>query len=96
MKEVIIRLIKDDIKNTQLITGLTGLGISADHYILHTSDVIFELTGVESFYLSEEVYRGYFELIKQHLETAPDVSIDFFAESLYSYLYSFTPETISQ
>jgi len=93
LKEVIICLIKDDITNARLISGLQALGITADNYILHTSDVIFELSGIDSSHLSEEIQRGYYSLINRHI-CEPKLGVDRFAESMYNYLCSFSPKTI--
>jgi hypothetical protein len=44
-KDLIIRLIKDDIINTKLVNGLDKLGLFSDDYILNLGDTVFRLFG---------------------------------------------------
>lgn len=57
--KLIISLIKDDLLNTKLISGLKGMGIDAERYLLGISDVVFELMGIEQ---EEALFQYYLEL----------------------------------
>lgn len=58
-QEIIIRLIKDHLVNTRLITGLYNLGVYADDYQLHLSDTIFKMLGIPD--ENEELYLVYLD-----------------------------------
>ena len=60
-KEIIIALIKDDIKNTRLVTRLNQLGLEASNYHWNICDVIFKLLGFEDTLQTEETYQYYIE-----------------------------------
>jgi hypothetical protein len=47
-EELIIRLIRDSLINTKLISGLNALGLMADDYSLFLGDTIFLLMGFEA------------------------------------------------
>lgn len=44
-REIITKLIKDDLTNNQLIDGLNTMGLEADHYHLYLSEIIFDMVG---------------------------------------------------
>ena len=60
-EELIIRLIKDCLINTKLISGLNSLGLLADDYTLGTSDTIFKLMGFEASKQSDFIYEKVFK-----------------------------------
>ena len=60
-KELIISLIKDDLRNTKLVNGLNKIGLKADDYYLHLSDTIFELMGFEDTPQTETLIEFYYE-----------------------------------
>jgi hypothetical protein len=47
-EELIMRLIKDSLINTKLISGLNSLGLIADDYTLFLGETIFLLMGFEA------------------------------------------------
>jgi hypothetical protein len=47
-EELVMRLIKDSLINTKLISGLNSLGLIADDYTLFLGETIFLLMGFES------------------------------------------------
>lgn len=60
-KELIISLIKDDLRNTKLVNGLNKIGLKADDYYLHLSDTIFNLMGFEDNSQTEALIEFYYE-----------------------------------
>jgi hypothetical protein len=68
-KELVISLIKDNLINLKLITGLNHLGLIADDYYLGLGDTIFKLMGFEaseqSDLIFETVFMGNSEKIAQ-------------------------------
>lgn len=66
-KELIISLIKDDLINTKLISGLENLGIDAELYLLGISDAIFVLMGIDDSKKGEKLFEYYLEL-RQEVE----------------------------
>jgi hypothetical protein len=46
-KSLILSLIKDDLINTKLVSGIESLGIDAGLYLLGISDAIFVLMGID-------------------------------------------------
>ncbi len=71
-KELIISLIKDNLKNTRLVIGLDKLGLDSGKYHLQLSDTIFKLIGFKSDEHEEKVFEEY---IKASMKVA---SIDIF------------------
>lgn len=68
-KEFILHMIKDDITNIRLVTGLISLGLDASHYHLYLSQTIFSLMGfIENQEQDEELFEEYCELSKKALE----------------------------
>ena len=61
-KSLILSLIKDDLINTKLISGLENLGIDAGLYLLGISDAIFVLMGIDNDEQGEELFEYYLEL----------------------------------
>ncbi|MCC6372358.1 MAG: hypothetical protein IT236_15245 [Bacteroidia bacterium] len=61
-KNLILSLIKDDLINTKLISGLENLGIDAGLYLLGISDAIFVLMGIDDGKKGEELFEYYLDL----------------------------------
>lgn len=60
-KELIISLIKDDLRNTKLVNGLNKIGLKADDYYLNLSDTIFQLMGFEDNSQTDALIEFYYE-----------------------------------
>jgi hypothetical protein len=60
---LILSLIKDDLTNARLVSGLNDLGLDAGKYYLHLSETIFSLVGLEDIEHNEEVWEEYFRMI---------------------------------
>lgn len=60
-KNLILRLIQDDILNTRLVNGLQNLGIDASPYCLHLSDSIFYLLDIKD----ETCFKKYMSHTKE-------------------------------
>jgi hypothetical protein len=67
-KQLILSLIKDDLINTKLISGLENLGIDAGLYLLGISDAIFVLMGIDDSEKGEELFEYYLELRDSKIE----------------------------
>lgn len=61
-KQLILSLIKDDLINAKLISGLENLGIDAELYLLGISDSIFVLMGIDNSKKGEKLFEYYLEL----------------------------------
>jgi hypothetical protein len=61
-KQLILSLIKDDLINTKLISGLENLGVDAGLYLLGISDAIFVLMDIDDSKQGEELFEYYLEL----------------------------------
>lgn len=71
-KQLIIRLIRDSLINSKLISGLNALGLHADNYTTFLGDTIFLLMGFQSHPQSDLIFENVF------LKNAEKVrSIDF-------------------
>lgn len=89
-KKLILSLIKDDLINTKLVTGLNQAGLNADHYFLHLSDTIFKLMGFEDNDETETILEQYIELskkamildISQSKEPMDDLALQIYTEIL--------------
>lgn len=56
-KNLILRLIRDDLTNTKLVSGLNNLGLDADLYNLYLGETIFSLMGFQENEQSDIVYE---------------------------------------
>lgn len=61
----ILTLIENELTNSKLIFTLQNIGIEAGGYFTDTSDVVFVLIGIRKENRTEELYKKYFDLIKQ-------------------------------
>ena len=57
-KELIISLIKDDLTNIRLISGLETLGLDSGKYYLSLSEIIFSIMGISD----ENIYKKYLKM----------------------------------
>ena len=58
-------LIESDIVSSKLIFTLNDIGIDANDYLTDISNVVFVLIGIRKENRTEELYKKYFDLIKQ-------------------------------
>jgi len=61
----VLTLIENEITNSKLIFTLQHIGIDASDYFTDTSQVVFVLIGIRKENRTEELYKKYFDLIKQ-------------------------------
>lgn len=61
----ILTLIESELTNSKLIFTLQNIGIEAGGYLTDTSQVVFVLIGIRKENRTEELYKKYFDLIKQ-------------------------------
>jgi hypothetical protein len=61
-KALIILLIRDDLINSKLVYGLGDIGLNADEYLLHLSDTVFKLMGLDS---TDQLTEHYLELTQR-------------------------------
>ena len=88
-EQVILSLIKDDLINTKLISGLENLGIDAGLYLLGISDAIFVLMGIDDGKQGEELFEYYLELRDSKIECFDlkrSYEIDSFSKEIYHLL----------
>lgn len=64
-KKQILTLIESDLLSFKLILTLNTIGIDASNYSTDISKVVFTLMGITKKRRTEELYRNYFELIRQ-------------------------------
>lgn len=64
-KELILSLIRDNLINTKLTSGLGDLGLVADDYTLHLGDTIFKLMGIPPSEHSDWLFENVFITISE-------------------------------
>ena len=64
-KELIISLIKDNLINTKLTSGLNDLGLIADDYTLNLGDTVFKLMGFQPSEQSDLIFEKVFITISE-------------------------------
>jgi hypothetical protein len=65
-KKLILSLIKDDLINLKLVSGLLDqIDLNAENNFLHLSKTIFHLMGFEVSKQNEKLYQSYLKLIKK-------------------------------
>lgn len=64
-RKQILTLIENELTNSKLIFTLQNIGIEAEEYFTDTSHVIFVQIGIRKENRTEELYKKYFDLIKQ-------------------------------
>jgi hypothetical protein len=89
-KELVIRLIKDNLINLKLVYGLNHLGLIADDYHLNLGDTIFKLMGFEaseqSDLIFETVFMGNSEKITQIAISGSKDELDLLSMEIYNEL----------
>ena len=60
---LIIRLIKEDLKNYRLVKGLNALGLTASEYLLDIVYVVFRLMGFKEGQINDDLNQFYVKLI---------------------------------
>ena len=88
-KSLIIRLIKEDLKNYRLVKGLNDLGLTSSEYLLDIAYVVFRLMGFEEGQIDDDLHQLYV-MLTNNLEIDelgdPDLldqfSVNIFAELL--------------
>ena len=63
-KELIISLIKDDLVNSKLLSGLIDIGLDPGNYFLHLSETIFKLVGFEDNMVTDDIFAYYLRLVE--------------------------------
>jgi len=61
-EQLIISLIKDDLINTKLVSGLGALGLNADNYYLHLGNTVLNLMGFAHGREREAIFEHYISL----------------------------------
>lgn len=86
-KELILRLIKDDLINTCLIDSFETIGFYSDDYRLHLSDTLFKVMEIDD--ANDELFESYLEKTSEvaDLTIIKDKKIlEKRAEQVYSFL----------
>jgi hypothetical protein len=85
-KRLIINLIKEDLKTTHLISGLSNLGLEAGKYSPNLGHTIIDLMSFQEEDLNEKLHKTYSDnlsLLAQHtIFESPD-KLDFLAQVLF-------------
>jgi len=88
-KKLILNLIKDDLKNTKLVSGLTELGLDSGKYYLNLGETIVSLMGLDDKQLDEKLWESYSDCISRVADAdifdSPE-KLDFFAQAVYLHL----------
>jgi hypothetical protein len=87
--ELIRSLIKDDLINSRLVSGLNDLGLDSGKYYLHLSETIFSLLGLKDIENGAEIWEEYFFLVEKasKIDIAGNPEqLDNLAEDIYSTL----------
>ncbi|MBI2271096.1 MAG: hypothetical protein HYU69_12190 [Bacteroidetes bacterium] len=89
-KKIILSLIKDDLTNTKLVSGLNALGLNADDYNLYLGEKILSMMGFEESEQSEMVYEKIYlamgEKVKEIDITESKEKLNELAEEIYDEL----------
>jgi hypothetical protein len=86
-KELIIRLIKDDLLNQRLISNFKSIGFYSDDYHLNLSETIFKIMGIDD--SNDEILEQYIRKNDLLVRSRRFKNSPFFektAESIYEYL----------
>jgi hypothetical protein len=59
-QELILALIRDNLINMKLVSGLNALGLIADDYYLNLGDTVFKLMGFEASEKSDLIFENVF------------------------------------
>ncbi len=61
----ILTLIESELTNSKLIFTLQNIGVESSFYLTDTSQVVFALIGIRKKDRTDELYKRYFDMIKQ-------------------------------
>lgn len=61
----ILTLIESELTNSKLILTLQNIGVESSFYLTDTSQVVFALIGIRKKDRTDELYKRYFDMIKQ-------------------------------
>lgn len=89
-RKIIISLIRDDLTNYRLVSGLDSLGLESDYYYLYLSETIFALMGFEENKKTEKILEVYMELTEKvnRINMAEfNTQVDILAEEIYDKLF---------
>ena len=64
-KQLIISLIKDDLTNIRLVSGLSKLGLDSGNDYLHLSQTFFTLMGFKENAQTDKLHKEYFKHAKK-------------------------------
>ena len=89
-EELLIRLIKDSLINTKLISGLNSLGLIADDYTLSLGDTIFLLMGFsaseQNDFIFDNVYLTNAEKVNEMKSPLSPEELDSLSKEIYNAL----------
>lgn len=93
MKKQILTLIESDILNFKLVLTLNNIGVDASNYSTDISKVVFKLMGITKEQRTEELYRKYFDLIRQveYLDLRNKVEKSRLSLKIYNHLLTEVP-----
>ncbi|MGV3612332.1 MAG: hypothetical protein ACO1N0_15345 [Fluviicola sp.] len=72
----LIKLIEADIINMKLVSSLNDIGIDLSIYSLNIESLILKNMGIKKHLRTEELYKRYFELLKQGKKIHPTNKAD--------------------
>lgn len=87
MKNIILSLIKDDIRHTRLVDGLNALGLPAHEHCLHLPEIIFSLMEIDHKRFADELMQGYFGMVRKKVDQHNENQL---ANNIYEYLNAFS------
>ena len=91
-KELIIKLIKDDLINYKLITGLNEIGLEAEKYDVYLCDTVLELIGIEVDDHNVDLVHEYYNSLSaksKSINMRPDHELKELAAEIYDKLCAF-------
>lgn len=74
-KQLILTLLKNDLRNARLVCGLNALGLDAGGYFLGLSTAVWQLMGYRREHIGEEQYALYQDLLERakHMNDAENI-----------------------
>ena len=93
-KAMIIKLIQQDLKHSQLLYGLKTIGLSTHLYQLSIINIVEEMMGINSASTSDQwnnVYFTFQEIARQYPVTESGDELKALAEECYSSLRKMLP-----
>lgn len=86
-EQLVIRLIRDHLISTKLVSGLNDLGLIADDYNLYLGDTIFLLMGFKNCRKGDEIFEtillGNSEKVKKINFSSDTEDLDKLSEEIY-------------